>query len=224
MQKLADNIWLFPHPLKILGVDIRRNVTVIRLPSGRLVIHSTAKFSEAEIDEIRGLGEPGWLVEGMVDHDTFSEVGRKAFPEIPFLAPEGFAGRVDFEVESLGDPPAAWGPELDVIPIEGAPKMRESVFFHHPSGTLIVCDLLFHFPEIPSLWAKLFLLPALGMNPAPGFSKRLKMSVKDKEAFRGSLEKVMALPIQRIVPGHGFVLEEEARDKAGRVFEANGFL
>lgn len=224
MQKLANDIWLFPHPLKVLGVDIRRNVTVIRLPSGKLVIHSTADFSEAEIAAMRGLGTPGWVVEGMLDHDTFSKQGRRAFPDIPFLAPEGFAERVDFEVTALDRAPDEWLPELEVSLIEGAPKMREIALFHHPSGTLIVCDLLFHFPEIPSLWAKLLLLPALGWSPAPGFSKRLKMSIDDKGAFRKSLEKVMALPIRRIVPGHGVVLEEDAKGKARRAFEARGLL
>jgi len=224
MQKLAEDIWFIPHQLKVLGVDIRRNVTVIRLQSGKLVIHSTAKFSEANIHEIRKLGEPGWLVEGMVDHDTFSKAGREAFPQIPFLAPEGFAKRVNFEVQALDAAPPEWLGQVEVIPIDGAPSMNESVFFHHASGTLVVCDLLFNFPEIPGLWAKFLLLPGLGLNPSPGFSKRLKISIRDKEAFRKSLEKVMALPIKRIVPGHGVVLEDEAKPKARRLFEAQGLL
>ncbi len=189
MDKLAENLWLLSYPLKALGVDIRRNVTVIRLESGRLVIHSTAPFSPEDIAGIRGLGEPGWLVEGMVDHDTFSKEGREAFPGIPFLAPPGFSGRVDFEVGDLNSPPEEWLPELEVIPIAGAPKMAESVIFHRPSGTLVVCDLLFHFPEIDSLWSKALLTLALGKNKAPGFSNRVKMAIKDDEAFAASLER-----------------------------------
>jgi len=224
MQKLADNIWLLSFPLKILGVDIRRNVTVMRLGSGKLVIHSTAGFSGDDVRSIRGLGEPGWLVEGMIDHDTFSAEGRRAFPGIPFLAPEGFGERVGFEVGTLDEPPAGWLPEVEVIRIDGAPKMAESVLFHHPSDTLIVSDLLFHFPEIKSLWAKMLLIPALGWHPAPGFSKRVKMAIEDKQAFRKSVGKIMALPIQRIVPGHGVVLENDAKARAGRVFAGQGLL
>lgn len=223
MMRLADNIWLFSYPLIALGVDLRRNVTVIRLDSGRLVIHSTARFTEADATQIRGLGEPGWLVEGMIDHDTFSKEGRTAFPNIPFLAPVGFRDRVDFEVGSLDAASSAWLPELEVIRIDGAPKMAEHVFFHHPSGTLIVRDLLLHFPEPPSLWSKLLLNLALGFHPAPGFSKRLKMAIDDRFAFSASLEKILALPIRRIVPGHGFVLEQDAREKARKRFAAEGF-
>jgi glyoxylase-like metal-dependent hydrolase (beta-lactamase superfamily II) len=205
-------------------VNIGRNVTVIRLVSGRLVIHSTAPFTDADIVEIRKLGEPGWLVEGMVDHDTFSAAGRKAFPEIPFLAPAGFQKRVDFAVDSLNAPPAEWLPELEVVRIDGAPKMAECVLFHHPTGTLIVCDLLFHFPDPPSLWAKLVLTMVLGRDPAPGFSKRLKMAIEDRLAFSASLEKVLALPIKRIVPGHGDVMEKDAKIKAERLSAIAGLI
>lgn len=224
MIKLTEDIRLFSYPLKVLGVDIRRNVTVIRLRSGRLVIHSTSDFTQEDINEICGLGDPGWLVEGMVDHDTFSKQGREAFPGIPFLGPVGFREKMDFEVGSLDSPPVEWLPELEVIRIDGAPKMAENVFFHHPSGTLIVCDLLFHFPEIPSLWSKVLLTAALGFQRAPGFSNRVRMSIEDKEAFRESLEKVMALPIKRIVPGHGVVLDIDAKERARAIFTKKGFL
>jgi hypothetical protein len=221
MDKLAGNIWLLSYPLKTLGVDIRRNVTVIRLESGRLVIHSTAAFSQEDIAAIRELGEPGWLVEGMIDHDTFSKEGRAAFPGIPFLAPPGFSERVDFEVGDLNSPPAEWLPELEVIPIEGAPKMAESVLFHRPSGTLVVCDLLFNFPEVDSMWSKVLLTMVLGTDPAPGFSKRVKMAIKDDAAFAASLEKVKALPVQRVVPGHGVVLEQDAKARMRKLFSEN---
>ncbi len=52
----------------------------------------------------------------------------------------------------------------------------------------------------------------------------MKMSVEDGHAFGRSLEKVLALPIQRIVPGHGEVLEKDAKGRAGRVFEKAGVL
>ncbi len=224
MEKIADDVWLLPYELKALGVNIGRNVTVIRLKSGKLVIHSTAPFTEADVSAITGLGEPGWLVEGMIDHDTFSAEGRKAFPGIPFLAPPTFRERVDFEVENLDGPPHEWLSEVEVIPVDGAPGMAESVLFHHPSGTLIVCDLLFHFPDPPSLWAKFLLGMGLGFDPSPGFSKRLKLAIKDKPAFCKSVANVMALPIERIVPGHGSVLEDDAKKRAARKFAEAGYL
>ena len=224
MRQISENLWLLSYPLRILGIDIRRNVSVIRLASGKLVIHSTAPFTDDDIAGIRALGEPGWVTEPMLDHDTFSEAGHRAFPDIPFLAPAGFDERVSFEVRPLDPPPSEWLPDLTVVPIEGVPGFSEHAFFHAPSGTLIVCDLLFHFPEVRSLWAKLLLLPTLGPHPAPAFSWRFKSAIKDHEAFRKSLETLLALPIQRIIPGHGEVLESDAHARAKRVFEKRGLV
>jgi hypothetical protein len=56
---LAENLWLLAYPLKMLGADLRRNVTLIRLRSGKVSIHSTAPFSPEDVAAIRVLGEPG---------------------------------------------------------------------------------------------------------------------------------------------------------------------
>lgn len=222
MLHLANDLWIRPYQLEVLGVNIGRNVTIIRLNSGRLLIHSTAPFTENDVAAIESLGTPGWIIEGMVDHDTFSAEGRKAFPKIPFLAPPGFETRVDFPVENLESPPPEWLGQVDVIRIDGAPKMAECALFHRSSGTLIVCDLLFHFPHPPSLWAKVLLAFALGSDKDPGFSRRLKMAIEDRPAFIASVEKVLALPIKRVVPGHGEVLEDQAKAKAQHLFKKIG--
>ena len=62
MKSLAENLWVLPYPLWLLGADFRRMVTVVRLRSGQLVIHSTGPFTPAEVAAISGLGRPGWLL------------------------------------------------------------------------------------------------------------------------------------------------------------------
>ena len=167
MQKLAENLWLLTYPLKILGADIIRNVTVIRHDSGKLLIHTTAPFTASDIEAIHQLGEPAWLVEAMLDHDTFGNEGHAAFPDVPYFAPPGFEKRVTCPVESLANPPSEWLSEIAVTVIEGNPSFGEHVFFHRPSRTLIVADLIFNYRKAPSLWTKLLLflliLPTITM-------------------------------------------------------------
>ena len=97
LTSLAPNLWLLAYPLPKLGADLRRNVSVIRLGSGELVIHSTGPFSPKDVAAISALGTPGWLVDAMVAHDTFAKEGRAAFPTIPYLAPPGFSEVADVE-------------------------------------------------------------------------------------------------------------------------------
>jgi hypothetical protein len=70
----------------------------------------------------------------------------------------------------------------------------------------------------------MLLMPTLGWHPAPGFSKRLKMAIENKDAFQKSVEKIMELPIECIVPGHGMVLERDAKARAGEAFSGQGLF
>jgi hypothetical protein len=57
MKQLAENVWVKNYPLALLGTDLGRTLTIIRLSSGRLVLHSMAPFSSTDLAEIRALGE-----------------------------------------------------------------------------------------------------------------------------------------------------------------------
>jgi hypothetical protein len=101
MKQLAENVWVKNYPLALLGTDLGRTLTIIRLSSGRLVLHSMAPFSSTDLAEIRALGELSWLVEAMLLHDTYARHGRDTFPGITFLAPQGFNNVVDFATQPL---------------------------------------------------------------------------------------------------------------------------
>ena len=99
MKQLAENLWLLHYKLPILGEYLGRNVTVIRLSSGDLVIHSTAPFPAEDVAAISAVGTPAFLVEAITLHDTFAKEGRAAFPDVPYLAPAGFSETVGFPTE-----------------------------------------------------------------------------------------------------------------------------
>lgn len=220
---IAENIWLFAYPLKLLGADFRRNVTVIRLASGELVIHSMGSFTPEDVAAINKLGRPGWLVEAMLRHDTFSEEGRAAFPGIPFLAPPGFSARVSFMTEPIVPAPPAWGDELQVIELQGVPIMKECAFFHAPSRTLIVADLVFNFGNRESLWTKMLLIAGVGWKHDPGMSHPFKMAIKDKAAFQRSMETMLRWDFDRVIVGHGDMIECGGKEKLIRTLRTAGF-
>lgn len=224
MQALAENIWWCGYPLKALGVDFRRNVTVVRLSNGDLVVHSTAPFAPADVAEIRKAGPVRWLLDAMLDHDTFAKAGRQAFPEATFLAPDGFSQRVGFSCQPLVPAPPEWGQELEVLRIEGAPAFSEHVFFHRPSRTLIVADLIMNFEEVASPWARLLVRAGIGADHNPGTSRRLKLAIKDRPAFRASIAAMLKWDFDRVVVGHGSPLTQDAKARVVRLFERDGWL
>ena len=223
MRPLAENLWVLPYPLRLLGANFRRMVTVVRLGSGQLAIHSTGPFTAAEVAAISGLGRPGWLLEAMRRHDTFSKRGREAFPGIPFLAPEGFARIVGFPTEPLLPAPAAWGDELEVLRLEGMPSLQEHVVFHRPSRTLIVADLVFNFGPDVSAWTRFLVLCAVGARHQPGMSRPFRLAIKDKAAFQRSLQALMRWDFERVIVGHGDMIETEGKRRLAEALEAAGF-
>ena len=222
MKQLANNLWFLQYELSMLGADMHRNVTVMRLASGDLVIHSTAPFTAQDVAAIRAEGTPRWMMDVMMRHDTFAKQGREAFPDAAYLAPEGFSEVVGFPTQPLVDQPG-WNGEVEVLPLAGVPSMKEHAVLHRPSRTLIVADLFFDFGPDESAWTKFLMLLAVGPHHDPGVPRPLRMAVKDKEAFQGSLATMMSWDFDRLIPGHGSVIETGAKSRVAEALRAVGF-
>ena len=170
MKQLAENLWVKTYPLAVLGTYHGRTLTILRVASGRLVLHSMAPFSPSDVAEIRALGEPLWLVEAMLLHDTYARQGRDTFSNVPFLAPEGFNKVVNFATQPLLPAPPEWSGELEVFPVAGVPRLKEHLFLHVPSGTLIVADLLFNFAPDEKGWDHSFHRYIAGIKRYPALA------------------------------------------------------
>lgn len=216
MTRVAENLWTQSYHLPLFGTEQGRVVTVIRLRSGQLVIHSTAPFSPDDVAEIRRLGTPGWLVEAMLMHDTFAQQGRAAFPAIPYLAPEKFAEVAKVDSRPLLPAPVEWQGELEVLRIEGAPKLDEHVFFHVASRTLIVADFVFNFDCQGSAWERFFRRWAIGLRHEPNMSRVFRAFISDRAAFQSSMAKVMQWDFDRVIVGHKEVVESAGKVKLKR--------
>jgi len=222
-QPITDDVWLLAFPLKVLGADLRRNVTVVRLLSGKLLIHSTAPFSPADVAVIRQLGEPGWLLDGVLRHDTFAHEGRNAFPGIPYLAPPGFTEQAGVETIPLVPCPDEWLGKLRALEIQGMPEMRDTVILHEPSGTLIITELLFNFGDDQPIWTELLLRAAIGGEHHPGMSRPFKHAVKDEAAFIASVRTILEWNFDRIIVGHGDVIERDGKARLRGALGHAGF-
>lgn len=224
MRQLAENLWLLPYPLTVLGTQHGRNVTVIRLRSGQTVLHSMAPFTPADLAALQSLGTPGWLVEAMLLHDTYAKEGHAAFPHLPFLGPPGFSDVVKFPILPLLPAPAEWAGELEVFPIEGTPKLKEHAFLHVPTRTLIVADLIFNFDPNEHGWDRFFHRYIAGFKRYPGMSRIFKLCLTDRPAFQTSLRRILEQDFDRIIVGHGRVIESHGKALLLRALEDAGVL
>ena len=226
MNAVAENLWTMQYPLTMLGAHINRTVTLIKLRSGELVIHSTAPFSPEDVTAIGALGQPAYLVEALNAHATFAKEGLAAFPNIPYLAPAGFSEAAGVPTQPLDPPPAAWGDELAVLELAGKSEAtREYVMLHRPSRTLIVADLVFHVTAEAGLGQRIFATAGLigGQDHDTAVPRVEKLGVKDQSAFGRSLETMLQWDFERVIVGHGDVVETGKVALTEALIEA-GFL
>ena len=225
MQQLAENLWLLHYKLPLLGEYLGRNVAIIRLNSGELVIHSTGPFTPEDVAAITALGQPAYLVDALAKHDTFAKEGRAAFPGIPYYAPEGFTEASGIATEPLEYPPAAWQGELDVAVLAGQETKAEYAMLHRASRTLIVADLVFNIEsDAPTLTKLVSPLLQTGAGPeGTGMPRPEKMAVKDPEAFKQSLDTILSWDFDRVIVGHGNPIATDGKRRLREALADAGF-
>jgi hypothetical protein len=210
-RQIADDVVVMSFPLRFFGIDFARNVTLLRLSDGRVIVHSTAAFTEKDVAAIRSFGEPAWLVEATLLHETFAKEGQAALPGLPYLAPSAFNEASGAATRPLDPPPAEWGEEIEVLRIEGT-KKNEHVFFHRRSRTLVVADLFFSFPAEARGWTRFFARRIMDLPPGLfGVSRFFRMLVNDKPAFQRSIARMLEWDFDRLVVAHRKPLESEAK-------------
>lgn len=210
-RQLADDVALISFSWLALGIDFKRNVTLLRLGDGRVIIHSSARFTEQNVAAIQRFGKPAWLVEATLMHDTFTKEGHKAFSDIPYLAPEGFAEASGISTTSLCPPPSDWTGEIDVFKLDGV-RSNEHALFHRRSRTLIVADLFFSFPKDIRGWPRFFVRHFMRLPRLFGVSAFFRrFVVRDTEAFKQSVNALLTLNFERVVVAHSEPIGKDAK-------------
>lgn len=222
LTTITDGVWVQSFPLSIMGMEIGRNVTVIRLASGDLILHSTAPFEDTDVEAIRDLGNPRWLVEATGFHDTFTKEGVATFPDLPYLVPEGFRAPGDVPTEPLAVP-SEWKNEIQLFRIEGMPKVNETVVYHIPTKVLILADLIFNISPASSKWTRLGMLTISAVRPGPCMSRLYRSAIKDEDAFTESLKPIVALDFDTLIVGHGAPIREQPRQILKSELRSHGY-
>ena len=200
-------------------------MAVIRVSDTELMIHSPCEIDSATRDAISALGDVAYIVAPGSYHHIHIPSAQAAFPEADtYICPGIERKRPDLDFDwFLGDrPPAAWAGVLDQVLVRGNKFIWEVVFFHKPSKTLLVVDLIENFTDqtpnvnwLLKLWWKVVFNMWDHPKPAPEY----QMGWKDKTAARESLQRILEWDFDKIVLSHGDVIETNAKSMAQEAWE-----
>ncbi len=204
------DLWSTEHEFRWQGglIPIPVRMTVIRLRDGQLILHSPVPVSAELRSELDALGPVGFIVVPEA-HGRFAQEVSEAHPSARLLAAPGAPSRrksLAFSGSLADQPPAAWAGQVESLLVAGF-RLNEVVLFHRPSRTLLLTDLCFNIQRSSSRVARLF-FRANGMWQRFGPSRIIRqLAVSDRASLRRSLERVQQWDFERIIPGHGDVIE-----------------
>lgn len=218
LRTIDRDLWVAEQPLRFLGIEVGARMTVVRLRSNELLIHSPIRPTTALVEAVRAIGPVSVVVAPNRFHHLFAADWLALHPEARlFTAPGLEAKRPDLpNTDVLSDEPdPLWQGELEQIVVRGLPMVNEVVFFHRASATLVAADLAFHIgAEAPSATRLFVRLTGRYGELAPTLVERLL--TRDRSAFRASLERILAWPFERVIVSHGTILERNGRRALAR--------
>jgi hypothetical protein len=209
IEKIASSVFTLRYPLKLLGASLGRVVTIFRLKSGQVVLHSTGPFTKEECSLISEIGEVQAIVEVTNFHDTFSDAAMTQFAHCRYFAPSGFPLEKALKPEPIENGKEIWGDELRWELLAGAPRLNEWACFHPASKTLVVADLLFNCRPDDFI-GKVFFAVA-GIRGWPGNCRLFRLCIRDRGALESSINRVLAWDFDRLIVAHGTPVERNAK-------------
>ena len=217
MKEIKKDIWVAETKFKLFGADFGNRMTVIRVGTGELLLHSPIKISDAILNSVRKLGKVSFIVTPNNFHGLFVEEWRKKFPEAKYFTAKEVKenDNLTFSLGSLRS--EYFGRKIEIIKIDGAPKVNEYAFIHKESKTLILTDIAFNIGANVSLWSKVF-FKLNGAFDKFGPSRLMKTMISDPVALSNSIEKILSFDINRIIVSHGNILESNARGALKEAF------
>jgi hypothetical protein len=218
MKQLHSDLWISDSPLRFLGLEVGARMTVVRLPGGKLLLHSPIAATADLVRDVKALGPVAYLVAPNRLHHLFVGDWQRACPDAStYVAPGLDTKRADLAIAGVlaEEPEPGWKGSVDQVLLGGIPFANEVVFFHRPSATLIATDLAFNIgPSSPPLTRLAFRLGGAYGRLSPTLLERIL--VRDRAAFRQSLERILAWPFERVVMAHGEVSEKGGREELVR--------
>jgi uncharacterized protein DUF4336 len=215
-RSLGANIWDHEMPIRFGGIPLWHRMTVIRLTNGGLLVHSPTRLDLASQAQFQKLGPIVAIVAPSWWHDLFLREYLNAYPDARFYgAPTLLRWNRSLPfAEVLGDSePSLWKGEINQVHVQGIGLfLDEIVFYHRPSRSLIVADLLFNLSEKDAWITRT--MGSLVIGPFPGcrFARLYRPAVTDRRRMRTAVERILDWDFEQIIVGHGAVVESNGKE------------
>lgn len=219
---LDENLWTAVSSHRFLGVDFGGRMTVIRLRSGHLFVHSPVGLTDSLRWELDALGEVAYIAAPNKFHHLYIGDYVSAYPRAKFYAAPGLSGKrndIRFDGVLSGTPDPAWEEEIAQHLFRGMPAVNEVVFLHVASGTVIFSDLIFNFSNDLTVGQKIF-AKLIGAYNKPAVSRMSRyLFIRDREKAAESAEAILSWEFDSILLAHKDAIPAGGHEAVRNAFE-----
>ena len=221
-RNVAPDLWVTERPFKLpyVRVEVGTRMTIIRLAKGGLLVHSPVKLDAELRRSIDALGETRAIIAPNKLHHLFVPDYIAAYPKARVYAAPGLQQkRPDLRFDDIlsDTPQVEWRGQVEQHLFRGASPLNEVVFFHPATRTLILTDLAFNIPMETARKSPLFYMLWDVGHFGPHRFVRLR-GIRDWEAARNSVERILRWDFDRIILSHGDVLDGGGREHFAGAF------
>jgi len=148
LTQVAEDVWVYDGTINASGLPLPTRMTVVRLSSGELLLHSPMRYSPVLRGELERLGRIKYLVASNTAHWMFLRAWQTVVPDALTFAAPGLARRnqvrragVRIDRDLDDGTPAEWADDLATV-LVSAPFFSEVELFDKRTRTLILTDIV----------------------------------------------------------------------------------
>jgi len=225
MQPFGENIWTVEGDrVRMFGVlPFTTRMTVVRLQSGGLWLHSPVKPTRQRRQVVDEVGEVRHLIAPNKIHSLGVEPWKALYPSADVWCSPEFTTRhpgISVDAVLADDADTPWQSEILHCAVGGHAVLDEVEFFHKPSRTLIVTDLIQKHDVSGETWLWRGVKHMAGiLGEEGGVPIDVKLSVRDKDAMRKSIETILDWDFDNLIISHGHCVRGGAKEAVKRAFD-----
>ena len=211
LQPLSDSLWVHEQRIRFGGLPLWHRMSVIALQNGSIALHSPTRLDAELKASLRTLGSvvavifPSWW------HDLYLRETVRAFPRAAvYVAPTlaKWNHSLSFADVLTNVAPPTWKDEMEQHHVQGIGLFLDEVaFYHRPSRSLIIADLLFNLSPADAWITRALSRVVIGPYPGCRFARSYRPLVFDRACFRSSIKTILEWDFDRIIVGHGAILK-----------------
>jgi hypothetical protein len=215
LDEFGPSLYVADGPIvPFLGIPYPTRMAVARLLDGSVWVWSPVALTAALAHAVDEIGPVRHIVSPNKIHHLFLKEWAERWPDARLHAPPGLAKRkpeLHFDAE-LGDAAdATWAAEIDQTIFRGSIAMEEVAFFHRPSRTAILCDLVQRHDPAQMKGLKGMLMRLDGLVGESGSTPReWRASFLRRHRARAARARVLAWEPKRLLIAHGTCAQEDA--------------